>query len=92
LKNGVVDFVMTMSPSADVLAMANVEVDLSTIPEGATTVLKWRGKPLFIRHRSAADIETARAVSLAELKDPQTDEQRVQKVLITYQSFANCLA
>jgi hypothetical protein len=37
VKNGVYDFLSTMAPSADVLALANVEVDLSTIPEGSTT-------------------------------------------------------
>jgi ubiquinol-cytochrome c reductase iron-sulfur subunit len=79
LKNGVVDFLSTLSASADVLALANVEVDLSTIPEGTTTTLKYRGKPLFVRHRTAEEINAAETTALAELKDPQTDEVRRQK-------------
>ncbi len=39
----------------------------------------WRGKPIFIRHRTPKDIEEARAVPLADLKDPATDQSRVQK-------------
>jgi len=79
LKNGTVDFLSTLSASADVLALANVEVDLSTIPEGITQTLKYRGKPLFIRHRTPEEIEAARTTSLGELKDPQKDDARVQR-------------
>jgi len=79
LKNGVVDFLSTLSASADVLALANVEVDLSTIPEGVTQTLKYRGKPLFIRHRTAEEISAAETTPMSELKDPQKDEARVQK-------------
>lgn len=59
---------MTLAPAADVLAMANVEVDLSAIPEGTTITVKWRGKPLFIKHRTQNEIDTARSVALSELK------------------------
>lgn len=41
----------SLSASADVLAMAKIEVKLDAIPEGKSVVFKWRGKPLFIRHR-----------------------------------------
>jgi len=68
-----------LSASADVLALANVEVDLSTIPEGVTQTLKYRGKPLFIRHRTAEEISAAETTPMSELKDPQKDEARVQK-------------
>jgi ubiquinol-cytochrome c reductase iron-sulfur subunit len=44
-------FVSSMSASADVLAMAKIEIKLGDIPEGKNMVFKWRGKPLFIRHR-----------------------------------------
>jgi len=77
-KNGVWALISSMSPSADVLAMANIEVDLRTIPEGSTTTLKWRGKPLFIRHRTKEEIETAKTTPLTELPDPQKDEDRVK--------------
>ncbi|XP_033229710.1 cytochrome b-c1 complex subunit Rieske, mitochondrial-like [Belonocnema kinseyi] len=47
----VVDLLSTLSPSADVLAMAKIEIKLDAIPEGKSAVFKWRGKPLFVRHR-----------------------------------------
>ncbi|XP_004363518.1 Rieske iron-sulfur protein 1 [Capsaspora owczarzaki ATCC 30864] len=79
VKNIVVDFVMSMSASADVLALAKVEVDLSAIPEGKNVVVTWRGKPLFVRHRTEAEIAEANSVSLSELRDPQMDAERVQQ-------------
>lgn len=51
-----------MSASADVLAMAKVEVDLSAIPEGKNVLIKWRGKPVFIRHRTESEIKEAENV------------------------------
>lgn len=45
------DLVATLSASAAVLAMAKIEVKLDSIPEGKNAVFKWRGKPLFVRHR-----------------------------------------
>lgn len=50
-KSFVYDLLSSMSASADVLAMAKIEVKLDAIPEGKSAVFKWRGKPLFIRHR-----------------------------------------
>lgn len=50
-KNVVKTFVTSMGASADVLAMASIEVNLNDIPEGKSVTFKWRGKPLFIRHR-----------------------------------------
>ncbi|KAI5806754.1 Rieske [2Fe-2S] iron-sulfur domain-containing protein [Peziza echinospora] len=73
------DFLVNMSASADVLALAKVEVDLSNIPEGKNVILKWRGKPIFIRHRTAAEIEEANQVTVQSLRDPQEDADRVQK-------------
>lgn len=72
-------FIDSMNPAADVLALSSVEVDLSPIKEGQTIKVKWRGVPVFIRHRTKADIEESRKVALSELKDPQKDEERVQK-------------
>ena len=54
-KSVVGEFVATMSASADVLALAKIEVNLSEIPEGKNATFKWRNKPLFIRHRSEVD-------------------------------------
>ncbi|KAF9209988.1 hypothetical protein BGZ49_008486 [Haplosporangium sp. Z 27] len=78
-KATVADFLANMSASADVLALAKVEVDLSTIPEGRNVTIKWRGKPVFIRHRTAEEIEEANSVNIAELRDPQNDAERAQK-------------
>jgi ubiquinol-cytochrome c reductase iron-sulfur subunit len=58
-KNLVSDFLVNLAASADVLAMAKVEVDLSAIPEGKNVVLKWRGKPVVIRHRTSDEIQEA---------------------------------
>ncbi|XP_076643761.1 Rieske iron-sulfur protein isoform X1 [Halictus rubicundus] len=69
----------SMSASADVLAMAKIEIDLSTIPEGKSVVFKWRGKPLFVRHRSANEISKEASVDVASLRDPQADAERVKK-------------
>ena len=50
-KTVVSQFVASMSASADVLAMAKIEIKLADIPEGKSVTFKWRGKPLFVRHR-----------------------------------------
>jgi ubiquinol-cytochrome c reductase iron-sulfur subunit len=66
-----------MNPSADTLALASTEVDLSGVEEGMRITVTWRGKPVFISHRTPAEIEEARAVDLEELPDPQPDDARV---------------
>lgn len=78
-KNVVSQFVFSMSASADVLALSKIEVKLSDIPEGKNMCFKWRGKPLFIRHRTPNEIEQEAQVDLSELRDPQHDLDRVQK-------------
>nr|CAG8542536.1 8190_t:CDS:2 [Entrophospora candida] len=78
-KSFVTDFLANMSAAADVLALAKVEVDLSKIPEGKNFTVKWRGKPVFIRHRTPHEIEEANSVQLTELVDPQLDSQRTKK-------------
>jgi ubiquinol-cytochrome c reductase iron-sulfur subunit len=71
--------IAAMNPDASVLALATTEVDLKPIAEGQIITVKWQGKPVFIFHRAKKDIDAARAVKLAELIDPQTDETRVKK-------------
>jgi len=68
-----------MNPSADTLALSSIEVDLSAVKEGQSITVVWRKKPVFIRHRSKAEIETAQAVKLEDLADPETDKDRVKK-------------
>ncbi|MBO6757401.1 MAG: ubiquinol-cytochrome c reductase iron-sulfur subunit [Roseibium sp.] len=63
-------FIDQMNPDASALALASVEVDVSAIEEGQSISVQWRGKPVFIRYRTAAEIEEANAVSLDELPDP----------------------
>lgn len=77
-RSTVQDFLTSMSASKDVMALAKVEVDLSNIPLGKNLVVKWRGKPVFIRHRTQSEIDEANQVQVEALRDPQTDDQRVQ--------------
>merc|ERR1712166_731364 len=71
-------FIASMAASADVLALASTEVDIGAIEEGTSITVKWRGKPVFVRHRSDAEIASAAKVTVAGLKDPQTDLDRVK--------------
>lgn len=97
------EFLKNMAASADVLAMAKVEVDLAAVPEGKNVswireistsiacrasltlshflqvIIKWRGKPVFIRHRTEAEIAEANKVNVSSLRDPQEDGDRVKK-------------
>ncbi|XP_076950594.1 cytochrome b-c1 complex subunit Rieske-4, mitochondrial-like [Bidens hawaiensis] len=74
----VLKFVLSMSASKDVLALASLEVDLSSIEPGTTVTVKWRGKPVFIRRRTEADIDLANSVDVNSLRDPQEDAVRVK--------------
>jgi len=73
------ELLASMSASADVLALAKIEVKLSQIPEGKSVTFKWRGKPLFIRHRTAEEISREQSVEPSSLRHPQHDNERVQK-------------
>lgn len=72
-------FIDQMNPAADTLALASTEVDLEPIAEGQSITVVWRGKPIFIRHRTAEEIKIAHADDKADLIDPETDAARVQK-------------
>ncbi len=69
----------SLNPSAAVLAVASTEVDLEPIETGQRITVLWRGKPVFIDHRTEEEIQMARSVDLDELRDPEPDEARVQK-------------
>lgn len=75
----VTQFVSTMSASADVLALAKIEIKLSDIPEGKSVTFKWRGKPLFVRHRTGSEISAEQSVTVNSLRDPQHDNDRVKR-------------
>ena len=68
-----------MNPSADVLALASTELDLSAIEEGQAVTVMWRGKPVFVRHRTAEEIAKAKADDSAALPDVAVDADRAQK-------------
>ena len=62
-------FIQQMNPDAGALALSSIEVDIAPIKEGQAITVLWRGKPVFIRHRTKAEIEAANAVQLTELVD-----------------------
>jgi ubiquinol-cytochrome c reductase iron-sulfur subunit len=65
-----------MNPSADVLALASIEFDLSKVMLGQQVVVKWQGRPVFVRYRTPAEIAAAVKDDHANLKDPATDASR----------------
>ena len=69
----------SLNPAADALAVSSIELDISPIEEGQAITVMWRGTPVFIRHRTADEIETAESVALDDLPDPEADADRVQK-------------
>ncbi len=74
-----VPFINSMNPSADVLALSTTEVDLKPVAVGQAITVVWRGHPVFVRHRTAEEIDAAKKVPLNELPDPQADDKRAPK-------------
>lgn len=72
-------FISSMNPAKDTLAVSSIDVDLAPVAEGQAITVTWRGKPLFIRHRTPAEITAANETDIKTLRDPQTDAQRAQK-------------
>ena len=72
-------FIDQMNPAADTLALSTTEVDLKPIEEGQSITVVWRGKPVFIRHRTAKEIKDSENVKTADLIDPEADADRVKK-------------
>lgn len=74
-----IPLISEMNPDASTIAAgAPIEVDLTPIAEGQIIKVFWRSKPIFISHRSAKEIAEARDVNLANLPDPQADQDRVK--------------
>jgi len=68
-----------MNPDASTIAAgAPVEIDLAPIAEGQIVKVFWRSKPIFIFHRTKKEIEEAQKVNVADLRDPQSDAERVK--------------
>jgi ubiquinol-cytochrome c reductase iron-sulfur subunit len=72
-------FIDSLNPAADTLALASTEVDLSPVQAGQRLTVPWRGKPVFIDHRTQKEIEEAQNVNVSDLRDPQADSARVKK-------------
>ncbi|MEO7814919.1 MAG: ubiquinol-cytochrome c reductase iron-sulfur subunit [Sphingomicrobium sp.] len=74
----VIPLVYQMNPSADVLAMASSEVDISKIQPGQAIKTVWRKQPVFVRNLTPAEIKAANAVDVKSLRDPQTLAERTK--------------
>ena len=70
-------FVAQMGKAADTLALGSIEINLANIPVGSQLKVLWRGKPVFVRHRTEAEIAEANSVDVSSLPDPQTDAERL---------------
>jgi len=69
-----------MNPDASTIAAgAPIDVDLTPIAEGQDIKVFWRGKPIYIMHRTKKQVDEARAVAIASLPDPETDQARVKE-------------
>ena len=74
----VIPLVTQMNPSADVLALASIEVDISKVAEGSGIKVSWRKQPVFVRHLTGKEVTEANAVPASELRDPETLAQRTK--------------
>jgi ubiquinol-cytochrome c reductase iron-sulfur subunit len=72
-------FISSMQPAADARALATTEVNLAPVEVGQAITVMWQGKPVFIRHRTEAEIAAANEVDVSTLRDPQTDAERAVK-------------
>src|SRR6185369_11584922 len=84
-------FIDSMNPSKDVLALSSIEIDIAAVEVGQSITVKWRGKPVFVRHRTPDEIAAAQkddpvvddkglvTSNPSDLRDPQTDASRVKK-------------
>ena len=72
-------FVDQMNPDASQKALASIEVDISPVVVGQSITVLWRGKPVFIRHRTKEEIEASKKDDGQSMRDPQADSERAQK-------------
>lgn len=77
IRLAVLKFVLSMTATKDVLAMASLEVDLASIDYGQNVTVKWRGKPVFIRRRTQDEVAKVDDLDVNSLRDPQPDSTRV---------------
>lgn len=72
-------FISQMNPDASTLALSSTELDIGAIAVGQIVTVKWRGKPVFVRHRTPAEIKEAQDAPLNAMLDPEADQARVKK-------------
>lgn len=66
----------SMNPAKDTTALASIEVDIKGLGLGQEKTVTWRGKPIFIKHRTKDEIQAVETVSIKTLIDPETDKER----------------
>ncbi|MBP9753136.1 MAG: ubiquinol-cytochrome c reductase iron-sulfur subunit [Proteobacteria bacterium] len=71
-----IQFLNSMNPSEDVKALSSLELNIGDLKEGESKTVMWRGKPVFVRHRTEDEIKNAKSIPLKDLKDPQSDQER----------------
>uniref|UniRef100_A0A914ZQR1 Cytochrome b-c1 complex subunit Rieske, mitochondrial n=2 Tax=Parascaris TaxID=6254 RepID=A0A914ZQR1_PARUN len=76
-KEAVQTMVSFKAMAADQKALASIEINMSDIPEGQTKTFEWRGKPVFVKHRTSEEINREKAVVVSDLRHPQHDDERV---------------
>jgi ubiquinol-cytochrome c reductase iron-sulfur subunit len=83
-----VPFVGSWLPSAKAQALgAPVEVDLGKIEEGQKITIAWRGQPVFVVHRSKAEVSDLSSLN-DQLRDPDSKEAQQPKYITeTYRSI-----
>lgn len=79
LGSAVLTLIKSMNPAKDVRALASTEVDITSLQPGQAKTVMWRGKPIFIKRRTAETVQKVEATPIATLADPQTDKERFGK-------------
>ncbi|XP_048006287.1 ubiquinol-cytochrome c reductase iron-sulfur subunit-like [Leguminivora glycinivorella] len=79
VKSHAAHYIHLMGAAADVLALASMEIDISKIAPGVCMSFKWRGKPVFVKNRTQAEIDLENATPLSSLRDPEPTEKRAIK-------------
>jgi ubiquinol-cytochrome c reductase iron-sulfur subunit len=67
----------SMNPAADTLALASIEFDMTKVQEGQQVVIKWQGKPVFVRYRTPAELQALAAEPNAG-SPPEADTARTK--------------
>jgi ubiquinol-cytochrome c reductase iron-sulfur subunit len=63
-------FVDQMNPHPGTPRLDQTFLDLDQIAPGQEITVRWNGKPVFVRHRTLAEVDRTSAVTLDHLPDP----------------------